>query len=325
MPITDLTTAPTVPLIIDTDLSGDVDDVGALAVAARLHNESACNLLAVGSCVWNSYSVGAINAILTFYGLGGIPVGKQWNGANALGTETTGYAKHVSDNFSHTQDSSNVSSAVDVYREKLAAADDGSVVFVTIGPLHNVQALLNSPGDGYSALNGTDLFNQKVARMHTMGGEYPSGGPEWNFSVGGAGVTADVFNRVTVPVYFNGHEVGWFGGGWGAGAALDAENTSTNPVAAAYWYWFKYPESWVNGGVSQDNIDDWSTWDPIAVYTAIMGRGHFGEVSTGSNVIQSGGSNAWASTPDKNQTYLTANTAPATFAKNVLEPLFLPS
>lgn len=322
-------TTSATPVIIDTDLSGDVDDVGAFAIAAKLHNASECNILCAGSCVWNSYSVSAISAIFDFYGLGSIPIARQAAGVNSIGTETDGYAKHLHDNFAPSQTSASAPSSTDLYRQHLAAQADGSVVFITTGTLNNIKALLDSAADGYSTLTGEALFNAKVQRMHVMGGQYPTstggGNGEWNFAGSGTGVAADVFSRITVPTYFNGFEVGNLGGGWGAAAALDAENRTTNPVAAAYGYWFEFPHSWVNGGVSQSNIDDWSTWDPIAVFTAIRGTsGYFTLVDTGYNDIATDGHNTWAASPDGNQAYLVESMAPATFAKTHLEPLMLP-
>lgn len=317
----------TLPVIVDTDISGDVDDVGALAVLCRLHNLGECNILAVGTNVWNSYAVSAASAVMDFYGLGSIPIGKQWQGANSIGTETDGHAKHLHDTFSPSQTSATATSSVTLYRQALASATDSSVVFITLGPLHQLRALLDSAPDGISSLSGEELFNQKVLRVHTMGGQYPSsnGSAEYNFRGDGYGAHGhNVFPRITVPVTFNGYEVGRLEGGWGAGAALEAENKATNPVAAAYGYWFEYPQSWVNGGVSSSVILDWSTWDPICAYTAVRGTAAFTVVNPGSNSIQTDGNNTWVGSPDLAQSYLTENTPAATFAQNSLEPLMLP-
>ena len=87
-----------------------------------------------------------------------------------------------------------VPGALEVYRRTLAAAPNASVVISSIGFSWNLDALLTSPADGLSPLNGRSLVEQKVQRLVVMGGRYPtsqspypgaatwpSGQPEHNF------------------------------------------------------------------------------------------------------------------------------------------------
>ena len=62
-----------VALIIDTDAATDCDDAGALAVAHALQNRGECKILAVVTSNKDIYSIGAIDAINTWYGRGNIP------------------------------------------------------------------------------------------------------------------------------------------------------------------------------------------------------------------------------------------------------------
>lgn len=62
---------------------------------------------------------------------------------------------------------------VDVYRQALASAKDGTVVICSVGLLQNIQDLLQSQPDSVSPLNGIDLVKQKVREMVVMSNTVP--------------------------------------------------------------------------------------------------------------------------------------------------------
>ena len=55
-----------------------------------------------------------------------------------------------------------VEEALPVLRRTLAAADDHSISYVSVGFLHNLAELLASPADTISPLTGQQLVEQKV-------------------------------------------------------------------------------------------------------------------------------------------------------------------
>ena len=57
-----------------------------------------------------------------------------------------------------------VEDAVTVLRRSLAEAEDGSLVIASIGFLHNLLSLLQSPGDSISPASGYELVRDKVDR-----------------------------------------------------------------------------------------------------------------------------------------------------------------
>jgi hypothetical protein len=63
------------PVVIDTDILGDVDDVGALAVANTLHNCGMADLRGVVVNTHSQYSSIAVSAVNTWFGNGDIPIG----------------------------------------------------------------------------------------------------------------------------------------------------------------------------------------------------------------------------------------------------------
>ena len=89
-------------IIIDTDISSDVDDCGALALANTLADQGEAELLA---CVVNGHdadkaSVAAVNAINTYYGRGGVPIG-AYQGTRGIPSHSS-YTAKLRDEFPHT-------------------------------------------------------------------------------------------------------------------------------------------------------------------------------------------------------------------------------
>ncbi len=64
-----------VPLIFDTDIGNDVDDVLALGVIHALQSRGECELLAVTITKDNPLAASFTDAVNTFYGRGDIPIG----------------------------------------------------------------------------------------------------------------------------------------------------------------------------------------------------------------------------------------------------------
>ena len=75
--------------------------------------------------------------------------------------------------------------ATRVYRRVLASAADRSVTIASVGFVTNLLALLQSPPDDVSYLDGAALVSRKVARLVTMGGAARGNRVEWNFGACG--------------------------------------------------------------------------------------------------------------------------------------------
>ncbi|KAK8094798.1 Inosine/uridine-preferring nucleoside hydrolase [Apiospora hydei] len=214
-------------LIIDTDIFSDVDDAGALLLAATSPN---VNLLAVNINVGSTYSALAASAILAHYGKGDVPIGIVRPLANSSFFDTYAYelgeyaskiAYHFASPTSNASSShqpllpwppSNAEKAADpvsLYRSTLSAAADNSVTIASIGFFENLSGLLNSTADSISPLNGTELIRRKVERLVVMGGMYPSG-REFNFFGDDPALAVHVINswRGLTPMVFSGGELG---------------------------------------------------------------------------------------------------------------------
>ncbi|MEE4214862.1 MAG: nucleoside hydrolase, partial [Bacteroidales bacterium] len=141
-------------IIFDTDIGGDADDLGALAMLHHFIDRGECDLLAVMCWSTEKYAVSAIDAVNRFYGHPDIPVGTRKD--HTFYTDWN-YTKPISDKFPHKLDHEKVPDAVMLYREILAGSPDSSLVIVTVGPLKNIENLLRSGGDSISALTGREL------------------------------------------------------------------------------------------------------------------------------------------------------------------------
>ena len=67
--------APPVPVIFDTDMCGDCDDVAALAMLHALESREQCRLLAVTVSASHPRAAPFVDCVNHFYGRTGIPVG----------------------------------------------------------------------------------------------------------------------------------------------------------------------------------------------------------------------------------------------------------
>ena len=70
-----LVAAPPVPVIFDTDICGDCDDVAALAMLHALESRAQCRLLAVTVTANHPLAAPFVDGINTFYGRPEIPIG----------------------------------------------------------------------------------------------------------------------------------------------------------------------------------------------------------------------------------------------------------
>ncbi len=305
-----------VPLILDTDMSFDVDDVGALCLAHALADRNEVTLLATVHDAGVPAGVGAISVINDYYGRSSVPLGafKGRFGRKPWEPDYWNDGPYISDLVgrfpSHVQDSSQSPDAVQTYRRVLASAANSSVVIVAIGFTTNLAALLRSPPDEDSPLNGSSLVARKVRRVVYQGGWYPGGGRTFNWDCGGewyyheaddgcTGTSAEVVNGLTelgVEQQFTA-----VGNGMSTGKPLAACAPASSPCRTAFVKWLGREGS---GRPS---------WDEVAVLLAARGaeRLTLGVTSPlflvhGTNVVNAAGANRWTAnvSVDYNHSYL---------------------
>lgn len=257
------------PIIVDTDIFSDVDDVGALAIANVLHSCGFANLKAVMINTGSKHGCLAASAVNTYYGNGDVPIGAIRPLTNETFLDTYyyklgEYASKVAHNFPRTLErAEDTETPVSLYRSVLASAQNASVTIISIGFMTNLADLLTSTPDVHSPLSGAELIAAKVKELVVMGGTYPSGW-EYNFSGHDPQSVATVLESwpPAVPITFSGSELGEkvF-----SGQALASRGPPDSPVLAAYqWY--------------GDRCNTTSrSYDPVTVLYGVLGLGgeHF--------------------------------------------------
>lgn len=284
--------ASRVRVILDTDLGIDVDDAGALAVLHALADRGEAAILAVVSNVNDPYAPGALDAINTYYGRPGIPVGRNPRRQYAVATPywrtpAPRFVKDLATRFPNDTATTNLRSAVAVYRKVLAAQPDASVTVVSVGFLQNLADLLASGADRYSGLSGTELVRRKVKRLVLMGGSYRRG--EDLYLAGGREISPppaiSVINKWPTTVVFTPGNVC---GGFTTGQTLASKTPPSNPVRAAYRLFF-----------GQEGRGR-SSWDLCPVLYAVRGLSdardgtYFGVNTSERLVLYADGQHTWA-------------------------------
>ena len=263
-----------VPVIFDTDMDTDVDDVGALAILHALADAGEARILAVVHSAPAQDGPVCAQAVNAWYGREGLPVG--WTDWPELATSPVyelyrRARKHIVDTGAEYTptvaaayrarkggETPPVRDGVTLYRETLAAAEDGSVVICTVGMLTAVAGLLESGPDDISPLSGRDLVAKKVRLLVTMAlGDFPEGrdGFNWKCDVPSA---AKVINQWPVALAVMPHGETILTGG-----RLAHEGAPENPCARAYDIYVKTPEK------------NRSSWDLCTVLYGVRGPAPF--------------------------------------------------
>ncbi len=284
-------------IIFDTDIGGDADDLGALAMLHHFIDKNECELAAVMCWSTEQYAVSAIDAVNRFYAHPDIPIGARKDTIHYL---ESNYNKVIADKFPHTLNHQLVPDAVALYRKILAESADESLVIVAVGPLKNIENLLESAGDSISPLSGEELVEQKVREFVIMGGQFPEGKWEWNFAGGMPGVTQNVLSRLKVPITFSGFELGV---AIKSGEAFNRIDPNT-PLYVGFLY-FSAHAPWKKANFKGAILDN-STFDQTAVLYAVRnGTGtYWDKVSGGICIPDEKGGNTWKQTENSKQSYL---------------------
>lgn len=256
-----LSASAQVPVILDTDIAGDYDDVGAMAVLHALADKGEAKILAVVSCNAFETTVPTISVLNTYFGRPELPVGITEGKKPYLDCPQK-WAQAIIAMYPHRLTSNkNAEKAVALYRRILAAAPDSSVTIVSVGFFTNLAALLASGPDQYSRLDGRSLIRQKVKQLVSMAASLPPNatkGREYNVYIDTKAARM-VFEQWETPVILSPLEVGEQ---IHTGVPLIRdENIRNSPVKDAYAI-----------ALGKDkNTSGRMSWDQTAVLAAIRG------------------------------------------------------
>ncbi len=174
-----------VPVVLDTNMGNDIDDVFAIGVLHALQSRGECRIVAITVSKEHPLSAPFCDVLNTFYGQPNIPIGVMRIGSpSGDGPYLQQVMKPRDDGspaFPHRlKASSDAPPAVSVLRKELADLRDGSAVLVAIGPLTNIRDLLISAPDQHSRLDGRALVAAKVRTLVVMAGDFSKPKAEFN-------------------------------------------------------------------------------------------------------------------------------------------------
>jgi len=279
-----------VSVIFDTDMAPDYDDVGALAMLHALADNGEAKILATVSSNMYVNAAPCIEIINIYFGRPDIPIGAPRKGPNMVDPRFTEEYEHWPDvlptRYTHTIKSSDETpDAVKVYRKILASEPDTSVNIITVGFLTNVAALLQSPPDQFSDLNGKELVKKKVRRLISMAGRFVEGeevGWEFNVVIDST-ASVIVFNEWPTPVLICGFEIGVE---ILTGLRLIASDIQNSPVKDAFEMGMKL------------DVHGRNSWDQTAILAGVRDPLKYFDILKGRMIVNPNGSNTWEDDPN---------------------------
>ncbi|MBQ8344776.1 MAG: nucleoside hydrolase [Clostridia bacterium] len=294
-----------IKIILDTDIGGDCDDAGTLAMLHRLCDRGEAELLAVTHCFASPYVAGCIDAINQFYGRE-VPIGINYSKKTI---ERGVYAGELCDHYvtrypaEYYMTPRSAPDTLTVLRKTLAEAEDGSVTLVVTGNLASMAKLVRSGADELSPLTGKELIAQKIIRTVVMGGRffeswpmtiYPdgnaSGNPvtwEWNIKGSGLCDAQTACDEWPGELVFSSYEIGSY---IKTMVGYPDRAEKGNPVALAYQIH--------NHGKGR------CSWDQTAMLEAIRPNTYWNYHEFGRITVDDAFVTHWCSDPSRRHTYL---------------------
>ena len=274
--------ARSIPVIFDSDMGPDYDDVGALTLLHAFADSGYVKILATVASTKYEGVAAVFNALNTYFNRPGLLIGVPKGKALEL-KDNQHWTDTILLKYSHkVERNDEVLSATEVYRKTLASQADRSVTVITVGFLTNLSDLLQSPPDKFSKLTGKELVEKKVGQLVCMAGSFPSGN-EFNVRMDVVS-SKNVFENWPTPILFSGVEIGF---AIRTGLPL-INNRSIHNSPVKDVYRISIPMS------KQDSAGRMS-WDQTAVLIAVKGYKPWWKIQDGKIKIAEDGSNTWES------------------------------
>ena len=269
-----------IPVIFDSDMGPDYDDVGALTLLHAFADSGYVKILATIASTKYEGVAAVFNVLNTYFKRPGLLIGVPKGKALEL-KDSQHWTDTLLLKYPHKiKKNADVLNATEVYRKALASQPDKSVTIITVGFLTNLADLLQSPPDKYSKLAGKELVRKKVKELVCMAGSFPAGS-EFNVRMDAAS-SKIVFENWGTPILFSGVEIGFT---IKTGLPLiNNDDIKDSPVKDVYR--ISIPLS------VQDSAGRMS-WDQTAVLIAVKGFKQWWNIQTGKIKGAEDGSNTW--------------------------------
>lgn len=272
------------PVIFDTDMGPDYDDVGAITLLHAFADSGKATILATMSS--NKYEgvAAVIDLFNTYFHRPEIPIGVP-KGPAVNQRDKQHWTDSILLKYPHAiVRNDQAEDAVTLYRKVLARQADHSVVVITVGFLTNLQGLLESQPDNISPLDGQTLVKKKVKQLVSMAGKFPQG---WEFNVvSDSTASRYVFEHWPTKVLLSGFEIGVK---IKCGIPLvmnpDIQNSPVKDV-------FR-----ISMPLAAEDRMGRSSWDETAVLIAIAGYRPWYTIESGVMHVAPNGSDTWEIAP----------------------------
>lgn len=293
------------PVIFDTDMGPDYDDVGAITLLHAFADSGKAKILATIASTKYEGVAAVLNVFNTYFKKPGIPIGVPKGNALTL-KDWQHWTDTLIAKYPHAiKNNDEVPDAVELYRKILAQQPDNSVTIITVGFLTNISNLLQSKPDKYSSLPGKELVRKKVKKLVSMAGKFPAG-KEFNIEKDAA-ASRYAYEHWEKPVLFSGFEIGEK---IKTGLPLvNNEAIKNSPVKEVFSLCLPMAKEDNNGRMS---------WDETAVFVALAGYQPYYTVKAGTIQIAEDGSNTWNEKGTK-QHHLVESRPPAEVEKVINE------
>ena len=270
-----------VPIIFDSDMGPDYDDVGAITLLHALADSGQAKILAtIASTKYDGVAC-VLNVFNTYFNRPNTPIAVPKGNALTL-RDWQHWTDTLIQKYPHSiKTNDEVPDATELYRKVLSKQPDHTVTIVTVGFLTNLSNLLLSKSDKYSSLDGKELVKQKVKQLVCMAGRFPSGS-EFNVNRDAA-ASQNVFSNWPTNILFSGFEIGWQ---IKVGLPLIHNNTIHNsPVKDVFR---------ISIPLAAEDSAGRMSWDETAVLVAIKGYQPFYRLEYGRILVAADGSNTWS-------------------------------
>ena len=273
------------PVIFDTDMGPDYDDVGAITLLHAFADSGKATILATMSS--NKYEgvAAVINLFNTYFHRPEIPIGVPGGKGGVNQKDKQHWTDSILQRYPHAIDRNDqAEDAVTLYRKVLARQADHSVVIITVGFLTNLQGLLESQPEHISPQDGQALVKKKVKQLVSMAGKFPQG---WEFNVvSDSTASRYVFEHWPTKVLLSGFEIGVR---IKCGLPLvNNPNIHHSPVKDVFR--ISIPLA------AEDSLGR-SSWDETAVLIAIAGYRPWYRTESGVMHVAPNGSDTWETAP----------------------------
>ena len=269
-----------VPVIFDTDMGPDYDDVGAIALLHAFADEGQAKILATIASTNYPNVTPVLSVLNTYFNRPSVPIGVP-KGKAVSDKDSQHWSDTITARYPHRIQSNNeVPDAVALYRQILAKQPDHSVTIITVGFFTNLANLLDSGPDQYSKLTGKVLIAQKVQKLVSMAGKFPNG-REFNVFKD-TPASKIVFTNWPTPILLSGFEIGEK---IHSGLPL-TQNASIQHSPVKDVFTISLPKS-------KEDQNGRMSWDQTAVLVGVRGYESYYTVKSGRLTLNADGSNGW--------------------------------